>query len=276
MCPLSNIGNRSFGLAARFGRKSDESEAYALTANERNRKIEFGFAFGISLGQHRKNRQGKRETMGLGTEIRLSRLFSNPSGHLFGGAVDHFVGYGNVREGGLADLPGALARVMARRTGLRQHPAGRGTASVACLRGQGRAGHSGGLLYPRRPDPAAHRDAGGCGALRRRRAGRRHPGARKYGRRIHSLADRYGQRRGTLRNAGNRARLSPRFHRRHQDRVHPRRDRLRGADRPRNRRRRDQGRLHRRLRAPSGTPWRPARCRSSSLVGRRRIPCWAR
>ena len=28
-------------------------------------------------------------------------------------AVDHFVGYGNVREGGLADLPGALARVMA-------------------------------------------------------------------------------------------------------------------------------------------------------------------
>ena len=51
--------------------------------------------------------------MGLGTEIRLSRLFSNPSGHLFGAAVDHFVGYGNVREGGLADLPGALARVMA-------------------------------------------------------------------------------------------------------------------------------------------------------------------
>ena len=51
--------------------------------------------------------------MGLGTKIRLSRLFANPSGHLFGGAVDHFVGYGNVREGGLADLPGALARVMA-------------------------------------------------------------------------------------------------------------------------------------------------------------------
>lgn len=51
--------------------------------------------------------------MGLGTKIRLSRLFSDPSGHLFGAAVDHFVGYGNVREGGLADLPGALARVMA-------------------------------------------------------------------------------------------------------------------------------------------------------------------
>lgn len=51
--------------------------------------------------------------MGLGTKIRLSRLFSNASGRLFGGAVDHFVGYGNVREGGLADLPGALRRVMA-------------------------------------------------------------------------------------------------------------------------------------------------------------------
>ncbi|NTH80618.1 aldolase [Agrobacterium rhizogenes] len=53
--------------------------------------------------------------MGLGTKIRLSRLFSNPSGNLFGGAVDHFVGYGNVREGGLADLPGALRRVMSGR-----------------------------------------------------------------------------------------------------------------------------------------------------------------
>jgi class I fructose-bisphosphate aldolase len=51
--------------------------------------------------------------MGLGTKVRLARLFSHPSGRLFGGAVDHFVGYGNVREGGLADLPGALARVMA-------------------------------------------------------------------------------------------------------------------------------------------------------------------
>lgn len=51
--------------------------------------------------------------MGLGTKVRLSRLFANPSGNLFGAAVDHFVGYGNVREGGLADLPGALRRVMA-------------------------------------------------------------------------------------------------------------------------------------------------------------------
>lgn len=53
--------------------------------------------------------------MGLGTKVRLARLFSHPSGRLFGGAVDHFVGYGNVREGGLADLPGALKRVMAGR-----------------------------------------------------------------------------------------------------------------------------------------------------------------
>lgn len=51
--------------------------------------------------------------MGLGTRIRLARLFSHPSGHLFGGAVDHFVGYGDVRQGGLADLPKALDRVMA-------------------------------------------------------------------------------------------------------------------------------------------------------------------
>ena len=51
--------------------------------------------------------------MGLGAEVRLTRLFSNASGNLFGGAVDHFVGYGNVRKGGLADLPGALEKVMA-------------------------------------------------------------------------------------------------------------------------------------------------------------------
>lgn len=51
--------------------------------------------------------------MGLGSTVRLSRLFSHPSGNMFGGAVDHFVGYGNVREGGLADLPSALNRVMA-------------------------------------------------------------------------------------------------------------------------------------------------------------------
>ena len=51
--------------------------------------------------------------MTLGTQVRLSRLFSHPSGNLFGGAVDHYVGYGDVREGGLANLPAALSRVMA-------------------------------------------------------------------------------------------------------------------------------------------------------------------
>ena len=48
--------------------------------------------------------------MGLGTDVRLARLFSHPSGNLFGIAVDHFVGYGNVREGGLANLPEAVNR----------------------------------------------------------------------------------------------------------------------------------------------------------------------
>ena len=50
--------------------------------------------------------------MGLGTDIRLSRLFANPSGNLFGIAVDHFVGYGNVRAGGLQNLPDAVDRCM--------------------------------------------------------------------------------------------------------------------------------------------------------------------
>ena len=44
-------------------------------------------------------------SMGLGLDVRLSRLFSHTSGNLFGIAVDHFVGYGNVREGGLSNLP---------------------------------------------------------------------------------------------------------------------------------------------------------------------------
>jgi len=38
--------------------------------------------------------------MGLGTQIRLRRLFAHPSGRLFGIAVDHFIGYGEVRVGG--------------------------------------------------------------------------------------------------------------------------------------------------------------------------------
>ena len=48
--------------------------------------------------------------MGLGLDVRLSRLFSHTSGNLFGIAVDHFVGYGNVREGGLSNLPEAVTR----------------------------------------------------------------------------------------------------------------------------------------------------------------------
>lgn len=51
--------------------------------------------------------------MGLGTTIRMSRLFGHSSGHLFGAAVDHFIGYGDVRQGGLADLPSAVRKIMA-------------------------------------------------------------------------------------------------------------------------------------------------------------------
>jgi len=50
--------------------------------------------------------------MGLGTQVRLRRLFSHPSGLLFGIAVDHFIGYGDVRAGGLRNLSRALDRVM--------------------------------------------------------------------------------------------------------------------------------------------------------------------
>lgn len=50
--------------------------------------------------------------MSLGTATRLARMFSHSSGNLFGVAIDHFVGYGDVRQGGLADLPAALERSM--------------------------------------------------------------------------------------------------------------------------------------------------------------------
>lgn len=53
--------------------------------------------------------------MGLGTQVRLRRLFSHPSGRLFGIAVDHFIGYGDVRGGGLRNLSRALERVMSAR-----------------------------------------------------------------------------------------------------------------------------------------------------------------
>jgi class I fructose-bisphosphate aldolase len=52
-------------------------------------------------------------TMGLGTTIRTARIFSHGSGSLFGAAIDHFVGYGDVRAGGLADLPHALSKIIA-------------------------------------------------------------------------------------------------------------------------------------------------------------------
>lgn len=50
--------------------------------------------------------------MGLGIAVRLARMFSHSSGNLVGAAVDHFVGYGDVRSGGLANLPAAIASIM--------------------------------------------------------------------------------------------------------------------------------------------------------------------
>ena len=50
--------------------------------------------------------------MGLGTRIRLARLFANPTGNLFGLAIDHFVGYDMARHQGLDDLPGTLRRLL--------------------------------------------------------------------------------------------------------------------------------------------------------------------
>lgn len=46
----------------------------------------------------------------LGQHVRLARIFAR--GRLFGLAVDHFVSYGQASQGGLADLPRALARSM--------------------------------------------------------------------------------------------------------------------------------------------------------------------
>lgn len=52
--------------------------------------------------------------MGLGTKIRLARVFSHPSARLFGLAVDHFASYGNFPPGtGLSDLRGTLGQLMA-------------------------------------------------------------------------------------------------------------------------------------------------------------------
>src|SRR6266850_2433483 len=50
--------------------------------------------------------------MNIGKQIRLNRIFSHPSGRLCSVAVDHFIGYGELRTGGgLSNLPSALARI---------------------------------------------------------------------------------------------------------------------------------------------------------------------
>lgn len=52
--------------------------------------------------------------MGLGTQIRMQRVFNHPSGNLFGIAMDHFASYGNFPLGsGLSDLGGSIRQVMA-------------------------------------------------------------------------------------------------------------------------------------------------------------------
>ncbi|MFI5385112.1 MAG: class I fructose-bisphosphate aldolase [Fimbriimonadales bacterium] len=53
--------------------------------------------------------------MGLGKSVRLNRLFSHPSGRFCSVALDHFVGYAHDMPDGLADLPKALAEVVAER-----------------------------------------------------------------------------------------------------------------------------------------------------------------
>src|SRR5580704_12538123 len=56
--------------------------------------------------------------MNIGKLIRLNRIFSHPSGRLCSVAVDHFIGYGKLAQGGgLANLPEALARIAPGRPG---------------------------------------------------------------------------------------------------------------------------------------------------------------
>jgi len=50
--------------------------------------------------------------MNIGKQIRLNRIFSHPTGRLCSVAVDHFIGYGKLAQGGgLANLPDALKRI---------------------------------------------------------------------------------------------------------------------------------------------------------------------
>ncbi len=52
--------------------------------------------------------------MNIGKQIRLNRIFSHSSGRLCSVAVDHFIGYGRLSQGGgLSNLPAALAKVAA-------------------------------------------------------------------------------------------------------------------------------------------------------------------
>lgn len=51
--------------------------------------------------------------MGLGSQVRLRRMFNHSSGNLFGIAVDHFASYGGgITESGIGNLPQALDLLM--------------------------------------------------------------------------------------------------------------------------------------------------------------------
>ena len=50
--------------------------------------------------------------MGLGKQIRLSRIFANPSGNLCSVAIDHYIGYQAGIPAGLQNLRATLAAVM--------------------------------------------------------------------------------------------------------------------------------------------------------------------
>lgn len=51
--------------------------------------------------------------MNIGKRIRLNRIFAHPSGRICSVAVDHFIGYGRLSDGGgLSNLPAALGRVV--------------------------------------------------------------------------------------------------------------------------------------------------------------------
>ncbi|MCY3719706.1 MAG: hypothetical protein OXG07_09155, partial [Anaerolineaceae bacterium] len=51
--------------------------------------------------------------MGLGKQIRMNRIFANPSGNLCSVAIDHYIGYQAGIPAGLQNLRNTLASVMA-------------------------------------------------------------------------------------------------------------------------------------------------------------------